>query len=71
MDRLVDDERAREYRRLRRVMIEAELRAVLDLRDDGSIDDEVMRRIQRDLDFESMLLDAAEPVGETGDTFAE
>jgi CPA1 family monovalent cation:H+ antiporter len=70
-DRLVDDERAREYRRLRRVMIEAELGAVLDLRDDGSIDDEVMRRIQRDLDFESMLLDAAEPVGEIGDTFSD
>ena len=70
-DRLVDDERAREYRRLRRVMIQAELGAVLDLRDDGSIDDGVMRRIQRDLDFESMLLDAAEPVGETGDTFAD
>ncbi len=64
---VADDARAQEYRRLRRVMIQAELDAILDLRDGGSIDDGVMRRIQRDLDFESMLLEAVEPVGQVGD----
>ena len=30
------------------------------LRDDGEIGDEVLRRIQRDLDLETMLLESAE-----------
>lgn len=45
-------------------MIDAELDTVLDLRDQGAIDDTVMRRIQRDLDFEAMMLEAREPVVE-------
>jgi len=60
----LDDTRAVEYRRLRSAMIQAELQAVLDLRDNGVIDDAVMRRVQRDLDFESLLLDTPEPVVE-------
>jgi monovalent cation/hydrogen antiporter len=60
----LDDSRAVEYRQLRRAMIEAELQSVLDLRDNGVIDDAVMRRVQRDLDFESLLLDTPEPVSE-------
>lgn len=60
----LDDERAAEYRRVRNAMIDAELDTVLDLRDQGAIDDTVMRRIQRDLDFEAMMLEAREPVVE-------
>ena len=46
-------------------MIGAEQRAVLGLRDRGVIGDDVMRRIQRDLDLETMLLETSEPVIET------
>jgi len=38
---------------------------VIDLRDRGVIGDDVMRRIQRDLDLETMLLETSEPVIET------
>jgi monovalent cation/hydrogen antiporter len=48
------------YRSLRGAMIGAERRAVVKLRDDGEIGDEVLRRIQRDLDLETMLLESAE-----------
>lgn len=58
----LDERRAAEYRRARAAMLRAEEEAVLDLRDQGVIDDDVMRRIQRDLDFESMLLETREPV---------
>lgn len=44
------------YRRLRREMLEAERRVFVQLRDDGRIDDEVMRRVQRELDFEEATL---------------
>jgi CPA1 family monovalent cation:H+ antiporter len=47
------------YRQLRRAMIDAEREAVIDLRDRGVISDEVMRRVQRDLDLEQMLLEGA------------
>jgi hypothetical protein len=33
---------------------------VVDLRDRGVIGDDVMRRIQRDLDLETMMLEAAD-----------
>ncbi len=36
----------------------------MQLRDDATIGDDVMRDIQRDLDLETMLLDAREPVDE-------
>jgi monovalent cation/hydrogen antiporter len=51
---------ATSYRRLRRAMIDAERRAVVDLRDQGAIGDEVLRRVQRDLDLETMLLESGE-----------
>ena len=60
----LDDRRAVEYRRVRAEMIDAERRALLDLRDRDVIGDDVMRRIQRDLDLELVLLDTREPVVE-------
>jgi CPA1 family monovalent cation:H+ antiporter len=60
-----DERRAAAYRELREAMISAERDALIGLRDDGTIGDDVLRRIQRDLDMEGMLLEAAEPVGDT------
>jgi CPA1 family monovalent cation:H+ antiporter len=48
------------YRRLRKEMLEAERRALVLLRDQGVISDLVMTTVQRDMDFEAMLLDAEE-----------
>jgi len=59
---VLDEERIVEYRRLRSQSIDAERRAVIALRDQSIIGDDVMRRIQRDLDLEAMLLDTREPV---------
>jgi len=61
---VLDDKRSREYRRLRSRMIQAEQRAVVTLRDQDVIGDDVLRRIQHDLDLESMLLQTREPVVE-------
>ena len=61
----IDDRRAEEYRRVRSAMLAAEQQAILDLRDSGVIGDDVMRRIQRDLDLETMLLETSEPVIDT------
>jgi monovalent cation/hydrogen antiporter len=44
------------YRRLRRGMLEAERQVFLELRDSGRIDDEVLRRVQHELDLEEALL---------------
>ena len=41
-------------------MIDAERGAVVGLRDKGDIGDEVLRRVQRDLDLETMLLESGE-----------
>jgi CPA1 family monovalent cation:H+ antiporter len=60
----LDEKRAAEYRHLRSKMIQAEQRAVIALRDRDVIGEDVMRRIQHDLDFESMLLETREPVVE-------
>jgi monovalent cation/hydrogen antiporter len=46
------------YQRLRRELLDAERQAVRQLRRDGYIDDEVMRRVVRDLDLEDERLDA-------------
>jgi monovalent cation/hydrogen antiporter len=46
-------------RRLRIAMIEAERRALVAQRDRGRISDDVLRLIQRDLDLETMLLEAS------------
>jgi CPA1 family monovalent cation:H+ antiporter len=61
----LDEHRVAEYRRVRSAMLAAEQDTILALRDDGVIADDVMRRIQRDLDLETMLLETNEPVGET------
>jgi len=44
------------YTRLRREMLEAERQAFLRLRDEGRLDDEVLRRVHRELDLEEALL---------------
>jgi Na+/H+ antiporter len=51
------EERSAAYQRLRRELLEAERGAVLSLRREGRINDEVMNRIQRDLDLEDARLD--------------
>ncbi|HEX7981674.1 MAG TPA: Na+/H+ antiporter [Gemmatimonadaceae bacterium] len=61
----LDERRAAEYRRVRSAMLDAEQNAVVELRDDGAIAYDVMRRIQRDLDLETLLLQTSEPVGES------
>ncbi len=51
------EKRSLNYQRLQREMLEAQRRAVVDLRRQGKIDDEVMRRVQRDLDLEDTRLE--------------
>jgi hypothetical protein len=51
---------ARAYRTLRAAMIEDEREALVRLRDQGVIGDDVLRRVQRDLDLETVLLQSAE-----------
>jgi len=52
------EERSLQYQRLRRELLEAERQAVLALRNDGVITEEVMQRVQRDIDLEDSRLDA-------------
>jgi CPA1 family monovalent cation:H+ antiporter len=61
---VLDEQRAAEYRRLRTRMIQAELATLTSLRDKGVIGDDVLRRIQRDLDLEAILLGTSDPVSE-------
>jgi monovalent cation/hydrogen antiporter len=51
------EERSTNFQRLRHELLAAERRAVLELRRSGRIDDEVMRRVQRDLDLEDARLE--------------
>jgi CPA1 family monovalent cation:H+ antiporter len=51
------EERSQQYQRLRRELLEAERQAVLLLRNDGVITEEVMQRVQRDIDLEDLRLD--------------
>ncbi len=51
------EKRSLNYQRLAREMLEAQRGAVADLRRQGVIDDEVMRRVQRDLDLEDQRLE--------------
>ncbi len=44
------------YRRLRRAMLDTERRTFVERRDTGEIDDEVVRRVLRRLDFEEAML---------------
>src|SRR5262245_19689242 len=50
------EKRSLKYQRLRRELIETERRAVTELRNTGEISEEVMRRVQRDLDLEESRL---------------
>ena len=52
------EERSQAYQRLRRELLEAERGAVVALRNEGRISDEVMHLVQRDLDLEYSRLDA-------------
>ena len=47
-----------EHRQIRRAVLDAERQAVLDLRRRGALDDEAWRHVERDLDLESLRLDA-------------
>ena len=49
--------RSQSYQRLRLELLMAERQSLVDLRRDGTISDEVMRRVERDLDLEISRLD--------------
>jgi Na+/H+ antiporter len=51
------EERSVAYQRLRRELLEAERDAVIELRRQGRITDDVMRRVERDIDLEAARLD--------------
>jgi len=51
------EQRSQQYQRLRRELLSAERDAVLRLRNEGMITEEVMQRVQRDLDLEDSRLD--------------
>jgi CPA1 family monovalent cation:H+ antiporter len=58
MDDGMLEERSIAYQRLRRDLLDAERAAVLALRNEGEISEEVARRVLRDLDLEESRLDA-------------
>ena len=51
------EERSSQFQRLRRELLDAERDAVLALRNDGEITEQVMQRVQRDIDLEDSRLD--------------
>jgi len=51
------EERSQNYQRLRRELLEAERAAIVDLRRRSVINDDVMHRLERDLDLEDARLD--------------
>jgi CPA1 family monovalent cation:H+ antiporter len=51
------EERSTHYQRLQREILEAQRAAVVELRNAGRINDETMRRVQRDLDLEDSRLE--------------
>jgi CPA1 family monovalent cation:H+ antiporter len=57
-----DEERRDAYRKYRLEMIRGEREALVSLRDENVISDDVMRRIQRDLDLEQILLESPDAV---------
>ena len=65
------DERSVNYQHLHRMVLEAQREEIIRLRDDGTINDQVMRRIERDLDLEDSRLeiapDAEPPATPAGD----
>jgi monovalent cation/hydrogen antiporter len=52
------DQEMIEHRAIRHAVIEAERDAILDLRDNGEISDDVLRRVERDLDLEELRMEA-------------
>jgi CPA1 family monovalent cation:H+ antiporter len=52
-----EEERIEASLRLRRELLDAERGAILRLRDEGYIADDILRRVQRDLDLETVRLD--------------
>jgi len=52
------EERSAQFQRLRRELLNAERDAVIGLRNDGVITEDVMLRVQRDIDLEDSRLDA-------------
>jgi CPA1 family monovalent cation:H+ antiporter len=53
------ERRSMKYQRLRRELLDAERHAVVEMRNTGEISDEVMRRVERDIDLEASRLDNA------------
>jgi monovalent cation/hydrogen antiporter len=51
------EDRSQQYQRLRRELLEAERQAVIRLRNEGTITEDVMQRVQRDIDLEDLRLD--------------
>jgi CPA1 family monovalent cation:H+ antiporter len=51
------EERAEAYQRLLRELLDAQRAILIDLRDAGRINDEIMRRIERELDYEDARLE--------------
>ena len=51
------EDRSAAYQRLRRELLDAERRAVVELRNEGTITEAVMQRVQRDIDLEDSRLD--------------
>ena len=51
------EKRSMKFQRLRRELLEAERHAVVEMRNTGEISDEVMRRVERDLDLEVSRLE--------------
>jgi monovalent cation/hydrogen antiporter len=52
------EKRSMKFQRLRRELLDAERHAVVEMRNTGEISDEVMRRVERDLDLEMSRLDS-------------
>jgi CPA1 family monovalent cation:H+ antiporter len=52
------DQELLEHRQIRRAVIDAERDAVLAMRESGAINDEVWRRIERDIDLEELRMEA-------------
>jgi len=53
----VDEEWFQTYRRVRRDLLDVERRTIVDLRDRDEINDDALRRVQRELDLEQVRLD--------------
>jgi monovalent cation/hydrogen antiporter len=53
-----DDRELIEHREIRRTVIDSEREALMRLRADGEIDDEVLRNLERELDLEERRMDA-------------